>query len=194
MGVIDREHLHVEARSEWRAWLASHHASSPGVWLVSWKASTGRPAVGYDDAVREALCFGWVDSQNRSIDAERSAQLFTPRRSGSGWAGTNKRRIEELEAQGLMTDAGRALVDAAKADGTWTLLDGAEAGTVPEDLATALAAFPTARAAWDGFPEGVRRGMLTWLVTAKRAETRARRVAEIAAEAAEGRRAGQWGR
>ncbi len=134
------------------AWLEANHAGSPGAWLVCPKPSTGRETVSYEDAVRHALCFGWVDSQVRAIDDERGALLFTPRKPGSGWAGTNKRRIEELEAAGLMRPAGRALIDAAKADGSWTLLDDVEAGIVPEDLAEALGAHPAGRATWDAYP------------------------------------------
>lgn len=193
-GVLDRELVHVEERAAWRAWLEANHATSKGCWLVAWKPATGRPAVDYESAIQEALCFGWVDSQARTLDAERSALLFTPRKPGSGWAGTNKRRIAQLETDGLMRPAGAAIIAAAKADGTWTLLDDVEAGVVPDDLAAALDAHAGARSTWDGFPPGVQRGMLTWLVTAKRPETRAKRIAEIAEQAAAGKRAGEWGR
>lgn len=191
-GARDREEVHVEERAAWRSWLDANHASSPGVWLVVWKPDTGRPRITYEEAILEGLCFGWVDSQARSLDDERSALMFTPRKAGSLWAGTNKARVLQLEAEGLMRDPGRAVIDAAKRDGTWEPLDGPEAGIVPDDLAAALAARPPAREVFDRFPPGVRKGMLTWLVTAKRAETRERRIAEIAGEAAEGRRAGQW--
>ena len=92
MGVADRPQVHVERRDQWRTWLAEHHAASDGAWLVSWKRATGRPAVPYDDAVEEALCFGWVDSQARTLDDERSALLFTPRKRGSRWSRSNKER------------------------------------------------------------------------------------------------------
>lgn len=193
-GAQDRELVHPADRAAWRAWLEANHATSPGCWLVSWRPVTGKPTLDYEDAIQEALCFGWVDSQVRTIDDERAALLYTPRKGGSGWAGTNKRRIAQLEAQGLMRPAGTALIEAAKADGTWTLLDGPEAGIVPDDLAAALDAHGDARATWNGFPPGVRKGMLTWVATAKRAETRAKRVAEIAEQAAVGKRAGEWGR
>ena len=193
-GVQDREQFEPVDRAAWRAWLEANHASSPGVWFVSFKPSTGRQAVDYEAAIQEALCFGWVDSQLRPIDDERAALLYTPRKPGSGWAATNKRRIEQLEAAGLMAPAGAAVIAAAKADGTWTLLDDVEAGIVPDDLAAALDAAEGAWATWDGFPPGVKKGMLGWVVMAKRPETRAKRIAEIASEAAAGRRAGQWGR
>jgi uncharacterized protein YdeI (YjbR/CyaY-like superfamily) len=119
VGVEDHDWLHAETRPEWRAWLAEHHASAAGVWLVSWKRTTGRPAVGYAAAVEEALCFGWVDSLAKTIDDERSRQLFTPRRPKSRWSQSNRDRIERLEEAGLMQSAGRAAVEAAKAAGSW---------------------------------------------------------------------------
>lgn len=181
--------VHVETRAQWRAWLAEHAATSTGVWAVSWKSSTGRPRVEYDEQVREALCVGWIDSKAKSLDAERSMLWYCRRRPGSGWSRPNKIRIAELERDGLMGPAGRAMIDAAKADGSWTLLDSVENLEVPADLTAAFAARPGSAAAWDAFPRSSRRAMLEWLVTAKRAETRATRVAAIADAAAEGRRA-----
>jgi uncharacterized protein YdeI (YjbR/CyaY-like superfamily) len=179
----------AETRAQWRAWLAAHHDTEPGVWLVSWKRHTGRPAVSYDDAVCEALAFGWVDSTAGTLDDDRSRMYFAPRRRGSGWARSNKQRVAALERDGLMTDAGRRVIAAAQADGSWTLLDDVDDLVVPPDLAAALDALPGARRHWDGFPPGARRVLLTWIVTAKRPATRERRVAETAAAAAEGRRA-----
>lgn len=191
-GVRDREHVHPDDAAGWRAWLEANHATSPGCWLVAWKPATGRPTVDYEAGIQEALCFGWVDSQARSLDDERGALLYTPRKRGSAWASTNKRRVELLEADGRMTDAGRAVIEAAKADGSWTILDDVEAGVLPEDLATALAGDGQAQATWDGYPPSVRRGMHFWVISAKRPDTRVRRIAEIVAAAADGRRAGQW--
>lgn len=192
MGVRDREEVEPATRAEWRAWLQTNHATSPGCWLVTAKASSGRTTVDYEEAIQEALCFGWVDSQARSIDAERGALLYTPRKPGSTWAGTNKRRVEQLEAEGLMTDAGRAVIEVAKADGSWTVLDDVEAGRLPDDLVAGLAAVPGAQAAWDAFPPGVRRGLHSWVIAAKRPQTRAARVEQVASEAAAGRRAGPY--
>ena len=181
--------VHPESRAEWRAWLAEHAADAPRVWLVSWRAGTGRPAVAYEDAVEEALCVGWVDSTARRPDDAATAPRFTPRKPGSGWARTNKERVARLEAAGLMTDAGRRVVEAARADGSWSLLDDVEALVVPPDLDAALAARPGARERWDGFPPSVRKQILHWVTTAKRPETRRRRVEETAEKAARGERA-----
>jgi len=117
---------------------------------------------------------------------------FTARRRGSGWARPNKRRIEELEAAGLMTDAGRRVVEAAKADGSWSLLDDVEDLVVPPDLAAAFDADPGSREQWEGFPRSAKRGILEWVVQARTAPTRARRITEVAEKAGRGERANQW--
>jgi uncharacterized protein YdeI (YjbR/CyaY-like superfamily) len=184
---VDRPEVEVRSRAEWRAWLEANHAQTTSVWLVT--AKRGRPHhVEYNDLVEEALCFGWIDGQVRTVDEDRGAITMSPRRSGSGWAATNKARIERLTAAGLMAPAGLAVIEAAKQAGTWTLFDDVEKLIEPDDLVAALDAVPAARTNWDGFPPSARKMALTWLVTAKRPETRARRIATIAAEAAEGRR------
>lgn len=186
--------VHAETREAWRAWLDAHHATTPGAWLVSWKKATGRPFVSYDDAVEEALAVGWVDSQPRTLDAGRAMRYFAPRKAGSGWSAPNKARIARLEAEGRMAPAGAAAVARARADGSWTALDAVEALVVPDDLAAALDAHDGARAHWDAFPRSARRGILEWIVQAKRAETRAGRIEETARLAARNERANQWPR
>lgn len=176
----DAEELSVETAEQWRAWLREHHGQHSGVWLISWRPSTGRPAVSYDEAVTEAVAFGWVDSRSRSIDDERTALFLAPRRPGSTWSRSNKERVARLEAEGRMTDAGRRPVEAANADGTWTLLDGPEALIVPDELGLALDA-AGCRAAWDAQTPGVRRAELTRIALVKRAETRARYVQRVVA-------------
>ncbi|GAA4789552.1 YdeI/OmpD-associated family protein [Actinomycetospora chlora] len=187
----DRDEVHVASAEQWRAWLLDHHASSPGIWLVTWKKGSG-PYVAYDDVVDQALCFGWVDSRPGSLDADRSRRLLTPRRPGSSWSRVNKERVERLTAAGRMAPAGLAAVAAAQADGSWTALDAVETLAEPDDLAAALDAEPAARGQWDGFPRSTRRAILEWISTAKTAPTRERRIAQTVAEAAVGRRANQW--
>lgn len=188
------EQVQVQSRAAWRAWLAEHHADSPGVWLVTFKKAAGERYVPYEDVVREALCFGWVDGRGRGLDDERTQLLMTPRKRGSGWSRPNKRRVAELEAEGLMAPAGRAAVEAAKADGSWTALDAVEDLVEPDELRAALDADADARREWDAFPRSARRGILEWIVTAKKAETRTRRIEETARLAAQGIRANQWPR
>lgn len=175
----ERPQVHVESGAEWRAWLEAHHADREGVWLVAWKASTGRPRPSYEDIIEEALCYGWIDAKARSLDGERSAIWMAPRKAGSGWARTNKERIVRLEAEGRMQPPGRALIEAAKADGSWTLLDRIEALEVPPDLAAALDDRPGARDGWKALPPSAKKQSLYWLVQAKTAATRERRVESI---------------
>jgi uncharacterized protein YdeI (YjbR/CyaY-like superfamily) len=188
----ERDRLHPESRAQWRSWLAEHHATSEGVWLVSWRRQSGRTGPTYEEVVQEALCFGWIDSKGTKLDDDRTMLWFSPRKRGSGWARSNKLRIERLLADGLMAEAGLARIEEAKQDGSWTRLDAVEDLVVPDDLAAAFAGHPGAREHWDRFPRSVRRAALEWIVQAKRPETRARRVTETARLAAGGERPGQW--
>ena len=189
-----KDSVHPETLAEWRAWLSANHARPDGVWLISWRAATGRPRIAYEDAVEEALCFGWVDSTGGTLDAERAIQWFSPRRKGSVWARSNKERVERLEREGRMTDAGRRVIERARADGSWTLLESVEDMIVPDDLAAAFTAHPGSREQWESFPPSARRIHLGWIVQAKTPGTRARRIAEIAEKASRGERAGQQSR
>lgn len=179
----------AETAAEWAAWLEANHERTVGVWLVTWRAGTGHPVLSYEDAVIESLRYGWIDSRVAPPRAETSRQWFSPRRPGSAWAATNKARIERLEAEGRMEPAGRRMIEQAKADGSWTILDGPEALLVPDDLAAAFERHPGSRATWDGFPKSVRKAHLAAIAFAKRPATRAQRVETIVSEAAAGRRA-----
>lgn len=184
----------VGSRAQWRDWLTANHDRVAGIWLVRFKRHVADHHVTYDAAVEEALCFGWVDSRPRRVDDDRSALLMTPRKATARWSAANKERVERLTAAGSMTAAGLAAVETAKANGAWQALDSVERLEEPDDLAAALDAVPAARAAWDGFPPSARRGILEWILDAKRAPTRAKRIAETVSEAADGRRANQWPR
>lgn len=187
-----REQVHAESAAEWRAWLDAHHATSTGVWLVTWKAATGRPRPTYDEVVEDALCYGWIDAKARSLDGERSAIWMAPRKRGSGWSRTNKVRIARLEADGRMQPSGRALIESAKADGSWALLDAVEDLVVPDDLAAAFDARPGSRERWDAFPRSAKRALLERIVQAKTPATRERRITEIADGTARGERPDRW--
>jgi uncharacterized protein YdeI (YjbR/CyaY-like superfamily) len=171
-------------RAGWRRWLIDNHATTRGVYLVSWRGATGRTSVSHGDAVEEALCVGWIDSGGRNLDDERSIQWFAPRRTKSGWARSNKERVARLTAAGVMLPAGLPAVEDAKRSGSWSMLDDVENLVVPDDLAAALAENPPARSRWDAFPPSARRAMLGWLVQAVRPQTRATRIGEIADNAA----------
>ncbi len=184
--------VHPLTRDEWRAWLQENHERAPNVWLISYKKGTGKRAFTYEEAVEEALCFGWVDSTAGKLDAERSMLYFAPRKPRSGWSRPNKERIERLMAAGKMAPAGLAKVEAAKADGSWTALDAVEDLIVPDDLAAALAARPPAADLFEAFPRSAKRAILEWISNAKRPETRTQRIEETARLAQVNERANQW--
>jgi|GEM_PF-50793 len=183
--------LEVSDRGAWRGWLERNHSTSPGVWLAVGKKGNTRTALNYEEAVEEALCFGWIDSVVHRLDADRFKQLLTPRKRGSGWAKTNKARVERLISQGRMTSAGLAAVEAAKADGSWQTLDDVEDLLVPADLASALTADPAAAQGFHGFTSSARKMILYRISEAKRPETRARRIEQTVRAAAQGRM--PWG-
>ena len=179
-------------RAEWRAWLAQNHWAATGVWLVFYKKGSGKPHLSYDEAVEEALCFGWIDSKPGKLDDERSMQYYSPRKPKSNWSKPNKERAEWLTAAGLMTENGLKMVELAKQTGTWTALDEVEALVVPPDLQAELEARPPAAAHFGAFPRSVKRGILEWLQNAKTPETRQKRITETARLAAENIRANQY--
>ncbi|MDO8362765.1 MAG: YdeI/OmpD-associated family protein [Actinomycetota bacterium] len=189
MSQADATRVHVETTEEWRAWLAEHHLTETCVWLVAWRTATGRPFPPYENQIEEALRVGWVDSTAKRLDDERSMLYFARRRPGSGWARTNKARIARLEAEGKMLPAGRAVVDRARADGSWTLLDDVEALVVPDDLAVALDGDQRALAHWNGFAPSARKQILWWITQAKRPATRAARIEQTVQLASRGERA-----
>ncbi len=184
--------VHPKTRAEWRHWLEQHHEQKEGIWLISFKKAAGKPRFDYEEAVEEALCFGWIDSKGNKLDEERSMVWFVPRKTGTGWSKINKGRVEKLMADGLMMPAGLARVDAAKQDGSWNALDSIEALEIPPDLKKALAADQTARQYFDAFPRSVKRGILEWIASAKKPETRARRIEDTVTLAAKNIRANQW--
>ncbi|MBT0993360.1 YdeI/OmpD-associated family protein [Cellulomonas sp. DKR-3] len=181
--------VHVESRAQWRDWLTEHAGTARGVWLCSWRTPTGRPRCPYPDAVEEAICFGWIDSTTTVLDEDRGLQLFTPRRAKSAWTRLNRERAAEMERRGLMTAGGRSAIDAAIANGWWTISDQVEDLVEPPELAAALDGAPEARQHWDRFPPSARKQMLWWIVSAARDATRETRIAHVVAEAATGRRA-----
>jgi uncharacterized protein YdeI (YjbR/CyaY-like superfamily) len=174
-------------RAEWRAWLAEHHRDSGGVWMITPRRATGRSTVSYDEAVEEALCFGWIDSQTSRVDDEYAAQWFAPRRPRSTWARSNKERVERLIAAGLMTEAGLEAIERARANGSWSSLDDVEALVMPDDLAAALDIVPDGRRKFDESSTSARKMALGWVGQAKRPATRANRIGAIAETLSAGR-------
>jgi len=180
--------LTVADLAAWREWLVAHAASSAGVWLVLAKKGTTRPtALSYEQALDEALCHGWVDGQLASRDDQTFQRRFTPRRPGSAWSKRNTEHVQRLAAEKRMRPAGLAAVDRARADGTW---DAAYAGAasiqVPEDLAAALDGTPGARENFDRLDRANRYAVLYRVTTAKRSDTRVRRIEQLIAMLARG--------
>jgi uncharacterized protein YdeI (YjbR/CyaY-like superfamily) len=188
---ITSNSVHMNTRAEWRRWLRQNHKRTEGVWLITYKKSTGKTRLAYDDAVEEALCFGWIDSKPRKPDEDRSMLRFSPRKAATVWSKLNKDRIDGLIARHLMQPAGLAKVEAAKRDGTWVKLDAVEALEIPGDVAAALTKYESA-ANFHAFPRSVSRGILEWIGNAKPPDTRAKRVEETASLAGRNVCAKQW--
>ncbi|MFT4109626.1 YdeI/OmpD-associated family protein [Propionicimonas sp.] len=188
MGMADAERFQPSGLADWHDWLAANHARDDGVWVVIWKPSSGRVHLSYDELIREALCWGWIDGQSRPLDETRSMLWMTHRRPGSPWSASNKARVADLEREGRLQPAGLAEISRAKANGLWTVFDSVEALQEPEDLVVALAADPVARATWDAYPAGVRKMVLGRLALAKRPETRRRRIESCVERAGKGER------
>ena len=175
----ERPRLRPKSRKAWRAWLEKNHACSEGVWLVYAKKHSGHPSLTYNDAVEEALCFGWIDSRINPIDDDFYMQVFTPRKRGSAWSPLNKARLERLLTAGLMAPSGLVAVKAAKDSGTWDATKHVEELTIPPDLEKAIEANPDARRYWASYSASRRKGVLYRLAGARRPETRARYLQEI---------------
>lgn len=178
---VDREELVFADVQKWRAWLEEHHSSSSGIWLVLAKKGTVLPtSLTYAQALEEALCFGWIDGQARSRDAATFSQGFTPRRKRSPWSKRNTGTAERLVLEGRMHESGVAEMDRAKADGRWEAAYAGQASIeVPCELASALAASPKARALFPTLNSQNRYAILYRIATAKRAETRSKRIAQF---------------
>jgi uncharacterized protein YdeI (YjbR/CyaY-like superfamily) len=188
MAMADAERFQPESIPEWHDWLAANHDRGTGVWVVTWRPSSGLPALSYEELIREALCWGWVDGQVSPLDEQRSMLWFTRRKPSSPWAASNKARVAELEREGRLRPSGIAEVERAKANGMWTIYDSVEALEEPAELAAALDAAPAARATWDKLAPSARKQALASIALARRPETKAARIAAIVARTARGER------
>jgi len=185
LSIPKTERYYAKDRKAWRKWLEKNHASCPGIWLVYYKKGSGKSRVPYADAVEEALCFGWIDSTMNPIDELCYMQLFTPRKPKSAWSKLNKERVDKLVATGAMTPAGIRLVELAKEHGSWNHLDGVEAFELPEELVIAFNDHPHFSQFYDSISRSNQKMILYYLHTAKRTETKLKRLADLI-EAARG--------
>lgn len=170
--------------AEWREWLEKNHASKEAVWVVFYTKASRKVTMQWTEAVDEALCFGWIDSKKVAIDHEKSHQFFSRRKPGSTWSRINKEKIVRLIESGKMTDAGLKSIEIAKQNGSWTILDSVEDLLVPEDLEAAFALRPGSAEFFSSLSKSVKKMMLYWLVSAKKPETRQKRIEELADHAA----------
>ena len=177
--------LEVRNRQEWRSWLSQHHASSPGVWLVFYKNHTGVKSLAYEDSVRDALCFGWIDSLIKRLDDRRYARKFTPRLPTSRWSASNRKRWVELKTAGQLTAAGLAA-----APTTRTYAPSPTIPALPAYVARALKVHPKAWSFFQQLAPTYRRDFVVWIHIAKRPETRAKRLREATALLAAGKKLG----
>ena len=171
--------VYVKNRKEWREWLQKNHDRSNGIWLVFYKGHTGKPTLEYDEAVEEALCFGWIDSIIKKIDEDKYVRKLTPRKAGSRWSERNKKRIEKLKKQGLITEKGNAKIIEAKASGLWDRPDRPQISLeIPRELKFALAENREAKNFFDQLAPSYQKSFIGWIAAAKRPETKERRLRE----------------
>lgn len=184
--------FYAKDRALWRAWLKENHETAQNVWLIIYKKQSSTPSVYYEEAVDEALCFGWIDSAIKKNDDASYLQFFAKRNPKSNWSKVNKAKVAKLIAEGLMTEAGQKMITIAEETGTWTALDEVESLTLPTDLASALEFNHTAKDYFESFPRSVKRGILEWLFNAKQDSTRQKRIHEIVTLAEKNERANQY--
>ncbi len=197
MPAPDYKATHPKNRKQWRQWLEKNHSSSPGIWFTYFKKETGKPRVSYEEAVEEALCFGWIDSLPRKLDEERTMLKFTPRKPKSVWSQLNKTRVEKLIAEKQMMPAGLASIVLAKKNGSWDILTGSDKAAInnemPEDMEKLFSKNKKAKAHFQNFSFSIRKQFLAWIDSAKRPETRKARIVQTILMASHNKKPGLKG-
>jgi uncharacterized protein YdeI (YjbR/CyaY-like superfamily) len=173
------EHLYFETATDWRAWLQQNHDKSSGIWLVFYKKGSGKTSLAYEESVEEALCYGWIDSVIKKIDEQSYVRKFTPRKDGSNWSDLNKKRVEKLIRDGRMTEIGMAKIEIAKQNGEWEKPDQPRPQFVlHEEFQAALEQHPKAKQFFNSLNKADRQQYIYWVASAKREETREKRIKE----------------
>jgi uncharacterized protein YdeI (YjbR/CyaY-like superfamily) len=188
--MITTQRLHFDNREQWRNWLKENHATCSELWLLMYKKHTGKPGVGYEEAVEEALCFGWIDGLLRRIDGESHTIRFSPRKPASVWAESNKRRVEKMIREGRMTEAGLAKVEEARKSGEWDQASVREKADTPGDLKQALASAADALSKFEKLAPSHKKHYVWWINSAKTAATREKRIRQTVAMVLENRKLG----
>jgi len=173
------ETFYPKSRQEWREWLQENHDKKQSIWLIIYKKKSNIPTIIYSEAVDDALCFGWIDSKAKPLNNEKYMQFFSRRKSNSVWSKVNKEKVQRLIDEKLMNHAGYNVIEIAKQNGSWTILDEAEALIIPKDLEDEFKKRPNAKTYFLGLSRSDKRNILQWLVLAKRQETRQKRITEI---------------
>ncbi|MDO5969685.1 YdeI/OmpD-associated family protein [Flavivirga aquimarina] len=171
--------LYFKTDTEWRDWLHKNHDASKGIYLIFYKVENKEPSMRWEEAVKVALCYGWIDSTVKSLGNGKRRQRFSPRNPKSVWSALNKRYIKELTANNLMHESGFKIIETGKQNGSWTALDAVEKGIIPEDLKLAFDKNPVAFNNYNNFAPSYRKSYLYWVNQAKRQATREKRIVEI---------------
>ncbi|MDN3643210.1 YdeI/OmpD-associated family protein [Lutimonas halocynthiae] len=172
-------------KKDWRKWLKLNHKKTDAVWLIFYKKKSPNHNLDWSESVDEALCFGWIDSTKRAIDSEKYKQYFSKRKAKSNWSKINKDKVKTLIDQGLMEEEGFKSIEIAKENGSWIILDGVESLIIPEDLKEEFANHKGSIEYFDTLSKSVKKGLLYWVVSAKRIDTRKKRILEIVENASE---------
>jgi len=179
MSIESKPELYFERDTDWYDWLLNNYDRSTGVYLIFYKLELKVPTMRWEEAVRVALCFGWIDSTVKSLGNGKRRQYFCPRNPKGVWSKVNKQHVKELDQAGLMHEAGWKMIQIAKNNGMWTYMDDVENGVIPDDLKKAFSANTKAFENYQNFSRGYRKSYLSWLHSAKRQETRDKRIIEI---------------
>lgn len=179
----DAEDFCPSNKEDWRKWLELNHNEKKGVWLTFYKKKSPDYNLSWSESVDEALCFGWIDSTKRSIDDTKYKQYFTKRKAKSNWSKVNKDKVKSLIDQGVMQEEGYTSIEIAKENGSWSILDDVEALVIPEDLKEAFTNYKGSEEYFDSLSKSDKKILLYWIVSAKREETRQKRILEIAENA-----------
>jgi len=179
----DIQTFYPETISQWRNWLQENHQRDQGIWLIQHNKKSGKPTVSWSDAVDEALCFGWIDSLKKKLDTDSSIQYFGKRKLKSTWSKINKQKIEKLTEENRMSQAGLDIIKIAKENGSWEILDSVEELIIPDDLKQELSSRENAHEFFQNLSKSIKKMMLYWVISAKKPETRQKRILEIAESA-----------
>ena len=183
--------IYLSSREEWRYWLEKNHLSKKEIWLIYYKKHTGKPRIPYDDAVEEAICFGWIDSLIKRIDEDTYCQKFTPRKTSSSWSELNKQRVKKMIALGRMTPYGLAKVEAAKTSGEWNKKPRPDSlFTMPAELIKALSINQVAKMNFNGFSPATQRNFMGWINSAKQLQTKTNRIEQTVQMAEQNKKLG----